>query len=165
MQNTFSVLQFQIVIVDRLISQIHHVSNVSHYQKTHSSDSPCSMNPLKSSLHPLAYHSLPRQNRRNYVLINVTPSGLNMASDERLGQNTQKSSSRPDSRGRCNMSMRQSWVGTGSSSSQSSRFHGLLYPLKSFQLTRSPPLKHRLTRVRDSRRRDLCEYDNQESAE
>ena len=63
------------------------------------------------------------------------------------------------------MDMRQSWVGMGSSSSYSSRFHSSLYLLKSFQLTRSPRLKHRLTRVRDSRRRVLFDYVNQESAE
>ena len=61
--------------------------------------------------------------------------------------------------------MRQTWVGMGSSSSYSSRFHSSMYLLKSFQLTRSPRLKHRLTGVSDSRRRDLFEYVNQESAE
>ena len=61
--------------------------------------------------------------------------------------------------------MRKSWVGMGSSSSYSSRFHSSLYLLKSFQLTRSPLLEHRLTRVSNSRRRDLCEYASQESAE
>ena len=38
----------------------------------------CSMSPLKSSLHPL-----PRQNQGNYVLINITLSGLNITSNGR----------------------------------------------------------------------------------
>ena len=64
------------------------------------------------------------------------------------------------------MSMRQSWEGMGSrSNNNSSRFHSSLYLLKSFQLAWCPRLEHGLTRVRDSRRRDLFEHASQASAE
>ena len=75
-----------------------------------------------------------------------------MADDQILN-----SPSCPNSRGRRNMSKWQSWVGMGRSRN-GSRFHGSLYLHKSLRLARSPPLEHGLTRVRNSRSRDLFDY-------
>ena len=66
-----------------------------------------------------------------------------------------KSPSRPDGRGRRNLSRQQSCVGMGKNSINSSHFYGSLYLRESSRLAGSPLLEQGLTSVSNSRRREL----------